>query len=192
MKIGIVGKGNVGTALGSGLSRAGHQIKYGHRDPRETVKNALEWGEVIILAIPHESVKDVIMSFGSVADGKILIDVTNVLNDKLELAFGFTTSGAEEIQKLIPKAHVIKAFNTVFAKNQSNGHVLDKRLTAFVAGDNQKAKKTVMQLANDIGFDSVDCGPLKAARYLEPMGVLIISLAFVQKMGVDIGYSLVK
>jgi predicted dinucleotide-binding enzyme len=136
--------------------------------------------------------KDVIMSFGSAADGKILIDVTNVLNDKLELAFGFTTSGAEEIQKLIPKAHVIKAFNTMFAKNQSSGHVLDKQLTAFVAGDNQKAKKTVMQLANDIGFDSVDCGPLKAARYLEPMGVLIISLAFVQKMGVDIGYSLVK
>jgi predicted dinucleotide-binding enzyme len=192
MKIGIIGKGNVGTALANGLSRAGHQIKFGHRDPQEPVKNAIEWGEVIILAIPHESVKETVMNFGSALNGKILIDVTNLLDDNMELLPGYTISGAEEIQKLLPNAYVVKAFNTVFAKNQSSGHIHGTQLTAFVAGDNQKAKKAVMQLTKDVGFEPVDCGPLRVARYLEPMGILIISLAFKQKMGIDIGYSLIK
>lgn len=192
MKIGIIGKGNVGTALANGLRRAGHQIKFGHRDPQEPVKGAIEWGEVIILAIPHESVKETVTNFGSAINGKTLIDVTNVFGDNLELPQGYTISGAEEIQKLIPKAYVVKAFNTVFAKNQSSGHVLGTQLTAFVAGDHQKAKQTVMQLTKDIGFDPVDCGPLRSARYLEPMAILLINLAFKQNMGVDIGYSLVK
>jgi predicted dinucleotide-binding enzyme len=192
MKIGIIGKGNVGTALAKGLSRAGHQIKFGHRDPQEPVKSAIEWGEVIILAIPHESVKETITNFGSAINGKTVIDVTNLLDDNMELLPGYTISGAEEIQQLIPKAYVVKAFNTVFAKNQSSGHVRGTQLTAFVAGDHQKAKQTVMQLTKDLGFDPLDCGPLRAARYLEPMAILIINLAFKQNMGVDIGYSLIK
>ncbi len=192
MKIGIIGKGNVGTALGTGLSKAGHQVKYGHRDPKETVKSALEWGGVIILAVPHETVKDVVKSFGSMVNGKTVIDVTNILDEMMQLPEGYTRSGAEDLQVMIPQAHVVKAFNTVFAKNQSSGHVHGTRLTAFVAGDNLPAKKTVMQLAKDLGFDPVDCGPLRAARYLEPMGDLIITLAFSQKMGIDIGYVLIK
>jgi len=191
MKIGIIGKGNVGTALGTGLTRAGHQVKYGHRDPKEPVKSALEWGEVIILAIPHEAVKETATMAGSATNGKIVIDVTNVLDDTMNLPDGYSISGAEELQHLIPKAFVVKAFNTVFAKNQGGGHVRGTQLTAFVAGDNQQAKKTVMQLTKDLGFNPVDCGPLRAARYLEPMADLLINLAFSQKMGVDIGYVLV-
>ena len=55
MKIGIIGKGNVGTAIGSGLTRKGHQVKYGHRDPKEPVAEAAKWGEVLIFAVPHEA-----------------------------------------------------------------------------------------------------------------------------------------
>ena len=86
----------------------------------------------------------------------------------------------------------MKAFNTVFARNQSTGQIAKEQLTAFVAGDNQEAKKIVMQLAREIGFDPVDSGPLKSARYLEPMAALIIGLAFKMNMGTKIGYKLVK
>ena len=192
MKVGIIGKGNVGTALGTGLTRKGHVVKYGHRDPKEPVDRAAEWGEVLILAIPHESVEFAAKDIGSAAEGKILLDVTNAVGDNLDLTVGFTSSAAEELQKMLPKARVVKAFNTVFAKNQSTGKIGNEQLTLFVAGDDIEAKQTIMQLGSEIGFDPVDAGPLKSARYLEPMAVLLMNLAFVQGMGPSIGYKLVK
>lgn len=192
MKIGIIGKGNVGSAIGKGLSSKGHEIKFGHRDPKESVSEAAKWGEVIVLAVPFSAVEDAAKAIGSAADGKVLLDVTNALDEKGELAIGFTTSGAEELQKKLPKARVVKAFNTVFAKNQSTGRVGSEQLTLFVASDDQEAKQTIMQLGRDIGFDVVDAGQLKAARYLEPMAMLLMGLAFGLGMGTDIGYKLVK
>lgn len=192
MKIGIIGKGNVGTALGTGLTRKGHVVKYGHRNPKEPVDRAAEWGEVLILAVPHESVEFAAKDIGSAAEGKILLDVTNAVGDNLDLTVGFTTSAAEELQKMLPKARVVKAFNTVFAKNQSTGKIGNEQLTLFVAGDDAEAKQTIMQLGSEIGFDPVDAGPLKSARYLEPMAVLLMNLAFVVGMGPNIGYKLVK
>ena len=192
MRIGIVGKGNVGSAIAAGLSRAGHQIKFGHRDPKEPVAEAAKWGDVIILAVPHNAAADVTKAVGSAADGKTVIDVSNALTGSMELAVGFTTSAAEEIQKMLPKAHVVKAFNTVFAQNQSTGKIGSERLALFVAGDDAKAKKTVMQLGADIGFEPVDAGMLKAARYLEPMGMFMISLGYMLGMGTKIGFKLVK
>jgi 8-hydroxy-5-deazaflavin:NADPH oxidoreductase len=91
-----------------------------------------------------------------------------------------------------PQAIVVKAFNTVFAANQSVGKIGNEQLTAFIAGDDVKAKQTVAQLTRDIGFDPLDCGSLKAARYLDAMAMLIIQLAFSNKMGTSIGYKLVK
>jgi predicted dinucleotide-binding enzyme len=192
LKIGIIGKGNVGTALGTGLTRKGHVVKYGHRNPKEPVDRAAEWGEVLILAVPHESVEFAAKDIGSAAEGKILLDVTNAVGDNLDLTVGFTTSAAEELQKMLPKARVVKAFNTVFAKNQSTGKIGNEQLTLFVAGDDAEAKQTIMQLGSEIGFDPVDAGPLKSARYLEPMAVLLMNLAFVVGMGPNIGYKLVK
>ena len=192
MKIGIIGKGNVGTALYSGLSRAGHETKYGHRDPAEPVADAARWGEVIILAVPHENANDAIEAIRPYADGKTVIDVMNAIGPKMDLGISCTTSTAEETQKKLPKAHVVKAFNTVFASNQSTAKVGNEKLTAFIAGDDVKAKQTVAQLTKDIGFDPVDCGPLKAARNLEAMGNLIINLAYSYGMGNKIGYKLAK
>jgi predicted dinucleotide-binding enzyme len=192
MKIGIIGKGNVGSAIAAGLNRAGHEIKFGHRDPKEPVAEAAKWGEVIILAVPHESVADAAKSIGSLADGKVLLDVTNAVGENMNLAIGFSTSAAEELQKKLPKARVVKAFNTVFAQNQSTGRLGNEQLTLFVASDDAKAKQTVMQLGRDIGFDPADAGPLKSARYLEPMAMLLINLGYVLGMGNKIGYKLVK
>jgi len=181
----------VGSAIAKGLSGK-HEIKFGHRDPKEPVADAARWGEVLIFAVPHDAVADVAKTVGSAADGKVVIDVTNVLTPNMELAVGFTTSGAEELQKQLPKARVVKAFNTVFAQNQSQGKIGNEQLTLFLAGDNAEAKQTVMRLGRDIGFDPVDCGALKAARYLEPMAVLMISLGFALGMGTSIGFKLVK
>ena len=192
MKIGIIGKGNVGSAIGKGLTRKGHQVKYGHRDPKEPVVDAAKWGEVIILAVPHEAVEDAVKEIGSVVDGKALLDVTNAVTENLDLAIEGSSSAAEELQKLLPKAHVVKAFNTVFAVNQSTGKVGAEQLTLFVAGDDKKAKQTIMQLGKDIGFEPVDAGMIKSARYLEAMAALLMNLAFPLGMGTGIGYKLVK
>jgi hypothetical protein len=192
MKIGIIGKGHVGNALATGLSRAGHEIKFGHRDPEEPVAEAAKWGEVIIFAVPHDAVADVAEAVGSAADGKVVLDVTNAIGDNMGLAVGFSTSAAEELQKMLPKARVVKAFNTVFAPNQSKGRLGGEQLTLFVAGDDAGAKETVMRFGREIGFDSVDAGPLKSARYLEPMAILLINMGYGLGMGTGIGYRLVK
>jgi predicted dinucleotide-binding enzyme len=191
MKIAIIGKGNVGSALCNGLSSK-HETKFGHRDPKEPVADAAKWGEVIILAVPHNNANDAIEAIRPYADGKTVIDVINAVGSNMDLAISCTTSSAEETQKKLPKTHVVKAFNTVFAPNQSIGKVGDEQLTAFIAGDDLKAKQTVAELTRDIGFDPVDCGPLKAARYLEAMGIMIINLGYSYGMGTKIGYKLVK
>src|SRR3989337_4305275 len=116
MKIGIIVKGNVGTAIGTGLSHKGHEVKFGHRDPKEPVADAAKWGEVIILAVPYENVADAAKAKGALADGKVLLDVTNAVGDHMNLAIGFSTSAAEELQKRLPKSRVVKAFKTVFAQ----------------------------------------------------------------------------
>ena len=192
MKVGIIGKGNVGRAIAAGLSRAGHEIKHGHRDPNEPVEAAAKWGEVIFLAVPYENVTEAAKELGTLADDKTVVDVTNAVGKDYGLAIGFPTSAAEELQKKLPRAHVIKAFNTVFAQNQSTGKLGKEQLTLFVAGNDVKAKQLVMGLGEEIGFDSVDAGPLKSARYLEPMGMLMINLGLVLGMGTKIGYRLVK
>jgi 8-hydroxy-5-deazaflavin:NADPH oxidoreductase len=191
MKVAIIGKGHVGTAIANGLSGK-HEVKFGHRDPNEPVQAAAKWGEIIVLAVPFSAVATSAKELGSAADGKPVVDVTNALNAKGELALGFTNSAAEELQKLLPKTKVVKAFNTVFAQNQGTGKVGKETLTLFVASDDSKAKQVVMQLGRDIGFDSVDAGTLKSARYLEPMGMLMINLGYGLGMGTGIGYKLAK
>lgn len=192
LKVGIVGKGRVGSALGTGLKRAGHDVLFGHRDPNESVLKAAEWGEVVILAVPFVAVKNIAQEIALTVKGKVVVDVTNVFDANDEWALGFSTSGAEELQKVLSDARVVKAFNTVFAQNQSIGKVGTERLSAFIAGNDAEAKNKVMKLAQDIGFEPVDCGPLRSARYLEPMAMLIIDLAFDLRMGTKIGYKLVK
>ncbi|NLI74120.1 MAG: NADPH-dependent F420 reductase [Euryarchaeota archaeon] len=192
MKIAIIGKGNVGKALASGLEPAGHEIRFGDKNPQESVEDASTWGEILILAVPYTQLRDVVEHVGERADGKAVIDVTNVLDANRNMAIGFTTSGAEELQKMLPRAKIIKAFNTVFAEQQGKGKLGEERLTAFVAGDDKEAKETVMNLTKDIGFEPIDCGPLSAARYLEPMGMQLISLGYELGLGSKIGYRLIR
>ncbi len=192
MKIGMIGKGNVGSHLGKGLISAGNEVKFGHRDPKESAAAAAAFGDVIILAVPFSEVKNVAKDVSVAVDGKILVDVTNPIGSGMSPLLGSNTSAAEEVQKLFPKAKVVKAFNYVFAKNMEKGRLNNEQLTAFIAGDDADAKKKVMALSKEIGFEPLDVGSIVSARYLESMAFLIIGLGYGMKMGQEIGFRLIK
>lgn len=189
-KVGIIGKGNVGSALESGLSRAGSEVRSVGHDA-EQVRRTAQWADVLFLAVPFGAVEDVLRTLGDAVNGKVLVDVTNALTPDMQLALGFSTSGAEELQKRAPRAKVVKAFNTVFAQHMANGSVNGERLTLLVAGDDAPAKESVSALGSSLGFDPIDAGPLRSARYLEPLGYLNIHLGYMQKLGPQIGFRLV-
>jgi hypothetical protein len=113
--------------------------------------------------------------------GKLVIDCTNPIGPGFELAIGCTSSGGEEVAKLAKGARVVKAFNTTGADNMRDPRFGNTRLTMFYAGDDESGKETARRLIGDIGFDPVDVGPMKNARYLEPLAMLWINLSM--KMG---------
>jgi predicted dinucleotide-binding enzyme len=191
MKIGIIGDGNVGSALSAGLKRAGHDVRAVGND-KGAARETAAWGDVVLLAVPFIALDDVVKEAGEALAGKTVVDVTNSLDASMNLALGFTTSGAEELQKKLPKARVVKAFNTLFAQHMSSGRLGDEPLTALVAADDAGAKQTVLELAREIGFDAVDAGPLKNARLIEPLAFLNIQLGYVLGMGTQIGFKLVR
>ena len=114
MKIAIIGKGNVGSALQRGLEKGGHEVHAVGNAPVQ-VKEAAQAAQLVILAVPFGAIDATLATLGSSVDGKVLVDTTNALTPDYQLAVGYTTSGAEELQKKAPKAKVVKAFNTVFA-----------------------------------------------------------------------------
>jgi len=190
-KIGIIGSGNVGSALARGLKRAGLDVRTVDND-KTAVRETASWADVVLLAVPFAVIDDVVEEIGQLVESKTLIDVTNALDAKMSLAVGFTTSGAEELQKKIPQARVVKAFNTQFAQHMDSGRLGDQRLTVFVAGNDAAAKRDATELATAIGFEAVDAGPLANARLLEPLGSLNIQLGYVLGMGTQIGLKLVR
>ena len=191
-KIGIVGKGNVGKALQAGAQRAGYETRMIGKGGG--VKDTAAWADVVILAVPFGALDAVAAEIGAAANSKPVVDATNVLTKEGGLAVGFTTSGAEQLQKKMPGAHVVKAFNTIFAQNMGTGKVKNTPLFMPAAGDDAKAREAVLQIARDIGFDAVDAGPLSNARLLEPFGFLNVQLGYVvnKGLGAGIGFSLVR
>ena len=190
-KIGIIGKGNVGSALQRALARSGHEVRTAGKDPG-AVRQVAAWADLVVLAVPFGALDEALREAGEALNGKVLVDVTNALTADMQLALGFTTSGAEELQKKAPRSKVVKAFNTVFAQHMDNGLAKGEQLALLVAGDDASAKERVIGLGKDIGFDSIDAGPLRNARWLESLGYLNILLGYVQKLGPDIGFRLVR
>ena len=186
MKLGIIGAGNVGTALAKASVRAGHHVTITSAEEGEAARVASEVGAVaaasnteaskdsdaVILAVPFAAVQQIVKDIGPGLDGKVLIDVTNRFSpDQLD-----GTSNAELTQEMAPMARVIKAFNTIFAGNQADPEVDGIPLDGFVAGDDGAAKQKVLDLVESLGFRPVDAGSLEMARALEGMGMLNISL----------------
>lgn len=190
MNIAIIGSGNVGKAIAGSSVRAGHKVTItstnadkaaaaaaatGARQAASNVE-AVKGADLVILAVPAENVDSALDSLGSALDGKILVDVTNRVDPKNPARVLDGTSLAEHIQSRVPKAHVVKAFNTAFAARQANPTVDGFRVEGFVAGDNDNAKAKVLELVESIGFRPIDTGPLVMARALEAMGLLLITL----------------
>lgn len=190
-KVGIIGKGEVGSALRRGLDRAGYPVQSAGHYMRE-VKDTAVWGEVIVLAVPFAAIDDAVRELGDTANGKTVVDVTNVMTADYQLALGCTTSGAEELQKKLPAAKVVKAFNTVFAGHMYSGKVKEEAITLFAAGDDPESKAAVLQMGREIGFDAVDAGPLVNARWLETLGYFHIQLGYSLKMGTDVEFKLIR
>jgi len=184
-KVAIIGNGSVGNALLRGLERAGYQTRMGEKGKS---REAFEWGDAIVLAVPFTALDSVLQEVGEAVNGKLLVDATNALTEDMQLALGFSTSGGEELQKKASTARVVKAFNTVFAKHMDSGRLNGQPLTAFAAGDDEGARETVLQMARDIGFDAVSAGPLRNARWLESLGYLNIQLAYVLGNGPATGF----
>lgn len=215
MKIGIIGAGNVGGALGTSWVKAGHQVKFGVREPGDpkhralldacgenatagTTAEAAAFGEVLALATPWDATQAALSGCGSIKD-KVLVDCTNPLKftpaTGLELALGYTISGGETVAQWATGARVVKAFNTYGYENFAdarypNGGGLKPIM--FLAGDDARAKEIVSHLAADIGFRPLDAGGLKVARLIEPIGMLWIDLALVQKMGTGFTWAILE
>lgn len=190
MKIAIVGGGNVGQALGRAWKAASHDVVYALREGSDKAKqlskdgfsvaalaDAAKMADVIVLAIPFTEAATVIEALGPL-QGKIVIDATNPVSPDLEIELGFDDSAGETVALLAQGARVVKAFNTTGAENMAKAKDFPVKPVMFVAGDDDGAKKTAQKLADDIGFEAIDAGLLKASRYLEPMAMQWIKLAY--------------
>ncbi len=194
MTIAIIGTGNMGRALAERLAEAGEEVVLASRDAGRARSIASEIGpkvrgcgleevggeaDLLVLAVHYAKAADVLAKIGDLS-GKVIVDMSNpVTEDFMALTIGHTTSAAEEIQKLAPKAHVVKAFNTIFAQllaQPPKGQL--GRVQVFYAADDAAAAEQTAHLIASIGFQPVNAGPLQNARYLEPVGELNIHLGF--------------
>ncbi len=204
MRIGIIGAGNVGGALGRLWADGGHDVMFGVRDPSQpaggglpkvrsgSVAEAATFGDVILLAVPWEAARDAVTNAGSIT-GKTLIDATNPLLPELAgLAIGTTTSASEQIAGWAAGARVVKCFNTLGAQNLASPNFPGGNASMFLCGDDQEAKDIVRQLGEELGFDMVDTGPLTQARWLEAMAMLWIAMAYKYGMGTRMAFKLLR
>ena len=133
--------------------------------------------DVVVLAVYYPDAKGAVEQYGGGLSGKVLIDITNPVNETID---GLVTppdgSAAQELAASAPGARVVKAFNTTFAGTLIDGQVAGQPLDVFLAGDDEEAKASVSKLVEDGGLRPIDAGPLKRARELEAAGLLHMSV----------------
>ena len=208
MKIAIVGTGNVAAALGKGWAARGHMVTFASREPSSErvqallneagpnasaarVADAVSRSSIIVLAVPYTAVRERLDMAGDLG-GKVLIDCTNPIAPGLRPMFDSTSSGVEQIATWVPRARVVKAFNTTGAENMANPVYNGSASTMFICGDDELAKAAAAQLAEELGFEVIDAGSLLAARHLENLALLWIHLARVTGLGRDIAFRLMR
>jgi predicted dinucleotide-binding enzyme len=207
MRIGVLGMGKVGGVLGRRWAEVGHQVVFGVRDPADKqkqaeataakasvapVKEAAAHGEVVLLAVPWRAVPEVLSQAGDLS-GKVLLDCTNPLTpDFAGLTIGTTDSAGEEVARMAPGARVVTIFNTNGAANMADPDYGTSKVSMLYAGDDTDAKQVAARLADDLGFEPIELGPLWTSRLLEPLAVTWIVLSRQQKMGVDFALNVVR
>jgi len=207
MRVGILGSGLMGGKLGTIFARAGHEVVFSYArseqklrrlareargkaragTPKEAAKNA----DALLLAVHWSRVGDVLKQAGDLW-GKVIVTCSLPMNaDDTGLVLAHKTSGAEALAKKVRRANVVAAFNTVpsevlfdvfEAKDQAT------RASLVYCGDSKTAKKVAARLIRDAGFDPVDAGPLRIARYTEPFALLVARLAYEGRGGPELAY----
>jgi 8-hydroxy-5-deazaflavin:NADPH oxidoreductase len=208
MRIGILGSGLMGGNLGTICARAGHDVVFSYsrsekklerlaRDaggnaragtPREAALNA----DALLMAVHWSRVDHVLKQAGDLS-GKVIVTCSLPMSaDDTKLVIGHTSSGAEALAKKVRKADVVSAFSSV--PSEVLFHVFDakrrtrRRPSLVYCGDDQDAKDVVAILIRDVGFEPVDAGPLRIARYLEPFSLAMAQLAYEGNDGPEIAY----
>lgn len=207
MSITLIGAGNVGESLAHAFTQKGEHVVLGVPDPAKyatlaerlnnrarvtDVAHAIDANDIVILAVPYAATESIAKSRND-WQGKILVDATNPLAPGLAgLSLGTTTSGAEQIAQHARGARVVKAFNSTGAENMANSNYAQGRPFMPVRGDDADARARVIALVTLIGFDAVDMGDLKAARYLEPFAMTWIHLAIKIGYGRNFAFGLLR
>ncbi len=189
MKVAIIGAGNVGKALGTSISKAGHEVVFastgdsakaaaaqiGPKATTATPRDAAAQSDLVIIATPYTATREVASELAGAVEGKIVIDATNPLAPDLSgLATERGTSAAENIGRWMLGAQMVKAFNTLLATNMGNPNGLGEQLDALFATDDEDARERVAALLTDMGFRPVWVGGLARARELESLAFLNI------------------
>ena len=207
MRIGILGSGLMGGKLGTVFARAGHEVVFSYarsarkleRLAREargraragTPAEAARDADALLLAVHWSQIDKVLKQAGRLS-GKVLITCSLPMNaGDTALVVGHDSSGAEELAKKARRARVVAAFGTipsevlfsVFAARRKS-----RRPSLVYCGDDRQANELTAKLIRDVGFDPVDAGPLRMARYTEPFTLLIAQLAYESGADPELAY----
>lgn len=199
MRIAIIGAGTLGSALSRAAVKAGHTVVVTDKEPHQAAAvagdtgasaaddtaAAIDGADVVVLAVPRTALVAVAQGLAQAAPGKVVVDATNPPATSTEQLIERRYRGprhlavmasAAELQQRLPGAPVVKAFNTILASRYASPTEDGTPLDAFYAGDDERAKAVVAELAGSLGFRPVDVGGLRHARALEEMALLNVSL----------------
>src|SRR5437867_1470739 len=207
MRVGILGSGLMGGKLGTIFARAGHEVVFSYARSEQKLKKlareakgqaragtpreAAQDADALLLGVHWSRVEDVLNQTGDLS-GKVIVTCSLPMNeDDTELVVAHISSGAEELAKRIPKARVVAAFQTVpsevlFGVYQAKRKT--RRPSLVYCGDDESGKGVAVELIRDVGFDPVDAGPLRIARYTEPFALLVAQLAYEGDGGPELAY----
>ena len=207
MRIGILGSGLMGGKLGTIFARAGHDVVFSYSRSKEklnklarnargkaragTPAEATKDADALLLAVHWSRVDDVLKQAGDLS-GKVIVSCSLPMNaSDTGLVVAHTSSGAEDLAKRVSKARVVSAFGTVPSEVLFGVFAARRKATKpslVYCGDDAKSKKIAAALIRDVGFDPVDAGPLRIARYTEPFTLLIAQLAYEGDEGPELAY----
>lgn len=195
MEIGIIGAGGMGRAISRRLATAGHRVLLADRTDakaEQTARDAAEGtpgsvapasmddapaADIVALALWYPGTVEFASRHAAELAGRIVVDISNPLDETwIRLAVEPTTSGAEELARVLPDSAVVKAFNTTTAPTLENGQLGGTPLDVFVAGDDDAAKRALVDLLVGTGLRAIDAGALDNARLLERLTAFQIEL----------------
>ena len=188
-KVTIIGGGNMGKAISELVTKGGNTVEILTRSDASTAVT----GEIVVLAVPYGALGEIVAQRGDELAGKVVVDITNPLDFQTfdGLVVPADGSAAAELAAKLPRAKVVKAFNTNFAATLGTGKVGQNTTTVLVAGDDADAKQGVVSFVKAAGLNALDAGSLKRARELEAIGFTQLVLAASEQIGWTGGFAVV-